>query len=518
MKRRSFLRKASLLPLPLILNQFKLSALSQPFLAGEMNDDDRVLVLLQLNGGNDGLNTLIPLDQYDNLAAVRSNIIIPQGDLLQVEDTAAFHPAMSGIRSLYDEGKVAVLQGVGYPQQNRSHFRSTDIWNTASDADTVLTTGWLGRHLDARYPGFPGDYPSVEEPSPFAIVMGNSVSETCQGTSGNFSIAIADIDNVGQLPSFDGGADLNTPYGRELDWLRITIAQSNEYATGISEAAEMGNTMVPYPENNEVAAKLQSVARLISGGLRTKVYIVELGGFDTHADQSVAGETGTGVHANLLRTLSEAVAAFQADLQALGLEERVLGMTFSEFGRRIRSNASQGTDHGDAAPLFLFGSCVSGGITGESPEIDPAVGVQEGVAMQYDFRNVYGSVLMDWFGVSEEAVGELLLDDFSYVPVLAACNATTSIGARPQVQSPDLTAAPNPFRESFTVSFVTGNERARLALFNAMGQQLRVVSDRSFSAGAHQLNVETHGLPAGAYYIHLTLSGGRRITRRVVKQ
>ncbi|MEL7161596.1 MAG: DUF1501 domain-containing protein [Bacteroidota bacterium] len=517
MQRRSFLRKAALLPLPLVLNQFRLSALTQPFLAGEMNADDRVLVLLQLNGGNDGLNTLIPLDQYDGLMTTRANLVIPESNVLQVEDTLGFHPAMTGVRELYDAGKVAVIQGVGYANQNRSHFRSTDIWNTGSDANTVITTGWLGRHLDGRYPDYPAAYPTDEEPNPFAIVMGTAVSETCQGSAGNFSVAIADVEDVGQLPSFDGAVDLSLPYGRELDWLRTTISQSNQYAEGIQEAVARGNTIAPYPEENEVAAKLRDVARLISGGLRTKIYIVELGGFDTHAGQTADGAPLVGTHAELLRTISDAVAAFQTDLTALGVEERVLGMTYSEFGRRIRSNASQGTDHGDAAPLFLFGNCVSGGVTGDNPEIDAQVSIQEGVPMQYDFRNVYGSVLMDWFGVGESAVNDLLLDDFDYVPVLSACNATTSVGDRPTLRTVDLQVMPNPFRDAFTAQFISGNERVRVSLFDGLGRQVKIVTDRQFSAGEHRVEVALADLPAGAYFVHLTLAGGVRKTKRVMK-
>ena len=521
MQRRKFLQRASLLPLPLLLNNFRLSALTQPYLEAQLNEnDDRVLVLLQLNGGNDGLNTLIPLDQYDNLRAVRENLILPQASLLQIEDNAALHPALSGVRGMYEEGKVAIIQGVGYPNQNRSHFRSTDIWNTGSDAETVLTRGWLGRHFDERYPGFPADYPTVDQPDPFAIVMGTAVSETCQGNQGNFSIAIADVDNVGQLPTFAGAPDTTTPYGRELDWLRTTIEQSNQYAGGIQDAVAAGNTLATYPEENEVAAKLRNVARLISGGLQTKLYIVELGGFDTHANQAPENDTTGGTHADLLRTISDAVAAFQADLAALGLEERVLGMTYSEFGRRIRSNASQGTDHGDAAPLFLFGSCVGGGITGENAEIDPAVGIQEGVAMQYDFRNVYGSVLMDWFGVERGAVGNLLTDDFEYIPVLSACNpnSTSTTENEATATALGLTVMPNPFRETFTVQFTSGNERVRVSLFDSFGRRVQVISDRTLAAGEHRLEVPMADLPAGAYFVHLTLAGGVRTTRRVLKQ
>lgn len=516
MQRRSFLRRASLFSLPVMLGNFKLSALSQPFLAGEMNADDRVLVLLQLRGGNDGLNTIIPLDQYAGLAAVRSNIMIPENRVLALRDDLGIHPSMLGVKSMYDEGKVAVIQGVGYPNQNRSHFRSTDIWNTGSASDELLTKGWLGHHLDARYPNFPEDYPSAEQPSPFAIVMGNSVSPTCQGQAANFSMAIADVDNVGQLPSFAGSDTTDTPYGRELSWLRTTVSQSNQYAGGVNDAVDAGNTIADYPEGNVIAEKLRGVARLISGGLKTKIYVVELGGFDTHAGQTATSDTTTGVHAGLLQTLSDAITAFQRDLAALGLEERVLGMTYSEFGRRIHANASDGTDHGDAAPLFLFGSCVSGGIMGDNVEIDDQTDFTEGVPMQYDFRNVYGSVLMDWFGVDREAVGELLLDDFSYVPVLSACN-TTSTNNQSTVLGIDLAVAPNPFRDAFDVTFTSGNERVVVSLYDGLGRKVRTAADRKLAAGEHRFTIEAANLPRGTYFVHLTLAGGVRKTKRVVK-
>ena len=481
-----------------------------------MNAEDRVLVLLQLTGGNDGLNTVIPLDQYAGLMEVRGNLAIPENEVLQIEDTIGLHPAMAGMRSVYDAGRLAVIQGVGYPEQNRSHFRSTDILNTASASDEVLTTGWLGRHLDERYPGFPGQFPTDDQPDPFAIVMGSSVSETCQGRAGNFSMALTSVDNVGQLPDFPGSADLSLPYGRELDWLRTTISQSNQYAGGIERAADMGNNMVDYPGDNQVAAKLRDVARLISGGLKTKIYIVELGGFDTHADQ-VATDTTTGVHANLLQTLSDAVASFQEDLVELGLQERVLGMTYSEFGRRIRSNGSVGSDHGDAAPMFLFGACVSGGVTGTNAEVPADVSQSEGVPMQYDFRNVYGSVLVDWFGVAEGSVRSLIIDDFAYLPIISGCSDTNSISGADSLRRAEFAVQPNPAREEVQVILTTKRERVRVVLFDTFGRQVRTIADRGFVAGEHRLSVSLAELPAGTYFVHVMLAGGRRGSRRVVK-
>lgn len=505
-----------MLPLPLMLNQFRLSAMSQPQLAAAMEDDDRILILLKLNGGNDGLNTLIPLDQYAGLSAARPNLLIPESRVLGIEDGVGLHPSMTGLRNMYDAGQVSVIQGVGYANQNRSHFRSEDIWNTGSDAQTVKTTGWLGRHLDERHPGYPENFPSADEPSPFAIVMGETISETCQGSSGNFSISVSDIDDVGFLPSFNPGVDLDTPYGRELDWLQTTISQSNQYAGGIQDAAAMGNTIADYPENNIIAAKLRSVARLISGGLKTRIYIIEQVGFDTHADQAPAGDSTAGTHANLLGTLSDAIAAFQTDLTALGVSNRVLGMTYSEFGRQIISNLSQGTDHGDAAPLFLFGDCVSGGIVGENPVIDDGVMPQEGVEMQYDYRNVYGSVLVDWFGVEQSVVRQVLMEEFEYIPFLANCR-TTAVDGPGTLANAELSVVPNPFQNRFALRFPGNNERVRISLFDVTGRRVRLLTDNVFAAGEQELVVDGNGLPVGTYFVHLTYAGGVTRTQRIIK-
>ena len=177
MKRRSFLKKSGLISLPAFLGGLNLAAMPSRLMESMVNgDSDKVLVLIDLNGGNDGLQTFIPLDAYSNLANARSNIIIPQNQLLDFTDTIALHPSMSGIKNLYEEGNMTLVQGVGYPNQNRSHFRSADIWNTASAADEYLSSGWLGRYLDQEFPGYPTEYPTADCPDPFAISMGPSIS------------------------------------------------------------------------------------------------------------------------------------------------------------------------------------------------------------------------------------------------------------------------------------------------------------------------------------------------------
>lgn len=517
MKRRSFLKHTGqALALPVLLNGFPVSAISRSSLFGNMNSSsDRVLVLIQLNGGNDGLNMVIPVDQYDGLANVRGNILLPQSSLLSLTDTTALHPSMAGVRSLYEQGKLGIVQAVSYPNQDRSHFRSTDIWTSGSPANEFWRTGWLGRYMDSQYANYPEGYPNAEHPHPFAITMGTVVTETCQGTAANFSIALNNPFTLSQILEGEPGSIPNTPYGQELQFLRTAISQTNAYGAVITEAANMGGNTATYPESN-LANQLKNVALLIAGGLQTRVYVVNIGGFDTHANQVQQGNATLGEHAELLRILSEAMAAFQADLQARGLEQRVVSMTFSEFGRRIRSNDSLGTDHGTAAPLLMFGSCVNPVILGESPEISTAATIDEGVAMQHDFRDLYGSVLMDWFEVPEQDVRSMLYEDFTHLPVIRNCTTVAATDLQASLEA-DIRLYPNPCRDWTRLQFDSRNETVRISLLNAMGAEIRVLSAQRFAEGSHELSIDTSQLAAGAYFVRLQLTG-RAYTRRLLKQ
>ncbi|MFT4759406.1 MAG: hypothetical protein ACI9XO_001407 [Paraglaciecola sp.] len=513
MKRRQFLKTTSLAAsVPVFINGMAVSAMANSNIFSAINgDSDRVLVLIQLNGGNDGLNMVVPLDQYDNLANLRSNLIIPESNLLEVEDTMSFHPNMTGLKSVYDNGQLTVVQSVGYPSQNRSHFRSTDIWTNGVASDDFTTTGWLGRNFDVDTPSFPVGFPNEDCPDPFAIAVGSQISQTCQGLNGNYSMAINDPTDLNPLASGNGDTVPSTPYGDELAFLRLAIEQANAYGDVITAAAAVGTNMVDYPEDNALAQKLKNVALMISGGLQTKVYVVSLGGFDTHADQVVDGETTTGEHAVLMATLSSAIQAFQADLDAQELDKRVVGMTFSEFGRRIRSNGSLGTDHGDAAPLLLFGSCVNAGVIGDNPVIgtEDEVDVSQGVDMQFNFRNIYGSILMDWFEVEESTVQNVLFPEFEYLPVLNPCLPdNTSEAIRKETIT--VVAAPNPFSNETTLSFTCQHEHIQLRILNSLGQEVEVLIDKTLSAGSHSITFDGKKLAAGSYYYQLKLENGQQ--------
>lgn len=518
MKRRSFIKHTgAAISLPLLVNGLPIAAMGRPKAFSGINEEnDRVLVLVQLNGGCDGLNTLIPLDQYDALSQVRGNILIPEEKVLKLTNETGLHPSMIGLQNLYAEEKVNFIQSVSYPNQNRSHFRSKDIWLTGSPADEFWTTGWLGRYFYDKNPDFPENYPNSEYPHPFAITLGNVVSETCQGPAANYSMTLTDPFSLSPLAEAEGDEVPNTPYGEELKFLRISIAQTNDYSETISEAAGNGSNMVDYPENNRLAEQMRTVALLIAGGLKTKVYVVSMGGFDTHANQVVGEDTATGEQAELLNTLSEAIAAFQADLKALNLEEQVVGLAFTEFGRRIRSNDSLGTDHGTAAPLIAFGSCVNAAILGDNPEIAPDVGKSEGVPMQFDFRDAYGSILMDWFDLEEDKVKGVLHEDFQYLPILKVCARTTDI-YHPHFSDPvKIHNYPNPFKDWTRIVFESKNEWVRLSIFDQLGAEIKTLVNQRLPEGEHQIAFDGSSLPAGSYFYRLQLEG-RQKTKRMVK-
>ena len=519
MKRRSFLRNSSLLTLPVLVNGFELALLPRAAAFNNMNDgSDRVLVLIQLDGGNDGLATLIPTDQYDTLVNHRQGVIIPENQILPLYDHVGLHPAMTGFRDLFNEGKVAAVQSVAYPNQNRSHFRSTDIWQTGSAADEFLTTGWMGRYFDANFPGYPDEYPNEDHPDPFAITVQYTVSDTCQGSASNYSMALTDPFNVGQISEATVDQLPDTNFGNEMAFLINAIAQTNAYSDTILEAANKGtNLSTMYDITSALARQLQTVALLISGGLQTRVYVVRIGGFDTHANQVAPGNATQGNHANLLEQLSSAIAAFQDDLKKQGLEERVLGMTFSEFGRQIRSNDSLGTDHGTAAPLFLFGSCVQGGIIGSNPEIGADVAPQAGVDMQFDYRSIYGTVLRDWLGVPEGQINDILLGEFAPLPLLEDCTTVSTDAPGFESKPYAMDVYPNPVTEGGTVSFDAKGGRVNISLFDPLGRRVGVIADEDFAPGRHKVQFWTGHLASGLYTVAIT-GGNARESVRIVKQ
>lgn len=521
MKRRSFLKASSLATVPVLINGIPVEAIAKSTFANFVNpEDDRILVVIQLSGGNDGLNMIIPLDQYSNLYKVRDKILLQEDKITKLTDKVGIHPIMSGVKNLYDDGKLKLIHSVSYPNQNRSHFRSTDIWTSGSAADKFETTGWLGRAFQLDHANYPTGYPNTDYPDPLAITIGSLVSETCQGTVANFSMALNDPATLRQLTEAEKGTLPQTNYGYELAFMINAIRQTNRYSDVVSAAYNKAtNLSSKYPAaGNQLADRLKIVARLINGGLKSKVYVVNLGGFDTHANEiDVLDDTHTtGTHANLLNQLSIAMEAFQDDLRLMGKEKQVVGMTFSEFGRQIKANDSTGTDHGTAAPMFLFGSCIKSGILGENPTISDTVQNGEGVAMQYDFRSIYASLLIDWFKIDANVVKSIMFGEFQKLSLIEGCDTTVDQKDYNIDFNIDLSVLPNPTQDFINISFASKSTFVSIKLYDIYGSELKTIHNGRMEQGEHIIKLDTKDIVAGKYFIRINTDKAQK-TKAFVK-
>ncbi|MBK7248267.1 MAG: DUF1501 domain-containing protein [Flavobacteriales bacterium] len=526
MDRRDFIRSTSLATLGGFALRGMSSPLFAPLLAAGV-EEGRVLVMVQLYGGNDGLNTVIPLDQYSLLSQFRSNILIPEGQVLGLSGTGGatgLHPSLTGLQDLWNDGKLSIVQGVSYPDPSYSHFRATDIWETGSDTDQTLESGWMGRYLNNEFPNYPAGFPNADMPDPLAIRIGGPVTIGLQNMGVSMGVA---INNTEDPLNLTGSlyVDPITPdcRGERLDLVRTVQRQTDLYGNVINAAAVQGcNQSTLYPTGNEPGAKLAQalkiVAQLICGGLKTRVYWVSLNGFDTHAEQTDTGDHTIGAHATLLQGVSDSIRAFQDDLHLLNLEDRVIGMTFSEFGRRIMSNGSGGTDHGSAEPIFMFGTQVVPGMLGQNPQIDPNTTYNTNLPMQYDFRSVYASVLKDWFCVPQAEIDQVLLDFYQPLTLVdpAGCLSAGLHELNQGAGESLLEVWPNPFTETTSVRFTSNGGRVILQVFNEEGRIMRVLVNQDMPAGTHTTGCDLGDMPAGVYYCRLQ-NGSRQQVKSMLK-
>lgn len=522
MKRRDFLKMTPAAGLAFMINGLPVSTFAaQPLLnllAKQSQANGRVLILIQLSGGNDGLNMVIPIDQYSPLSAARGNILIPQNKVLSLANTTltGLHPSMTGIQSMYGDGLVSIVQGVSYPDPNMSHFRATDIWMTGSDSAQYLDTGWLGRYLDEEYPNFPTGYPNTNMPDPLAIQIGYGVSPVLQGSNINMGMTINSLSSFYNIVNGTVDPAPATPAGHELTFIRYIAQQTQQYNGVIQTAASKAtNLSTLYPTNNSLADQLKIVARLVAGGLQTPIYVVSMSGFDTHSLQVDLSDTTKGTHANLMQNLSEAIFAFFDDCKKLDIVDRVAAMTFSEFGRRIKSNSSGGTDHGTAEPVMVFSQAVNPGLIGTNPVIPASVTVADNIALQTDYRSIYAAVLADWFQVPTQTMNNVLLQSFPISPVFKQSvnvddNAVAAANEEALGQN-----YPNPFSKSTTISFASQGGMTTIQLFDAQGRLVRTILNQNMARGKHQVSIDRGSLPAGNYFYRLT-NGSDQNTRKLI--
>lgn len=348
----------------------------------------RRLVVIEMAGGNDGLNSVIPWSD-DEYRRQRPTLAIGESDILKVDDELGFHPALRGFADLLESGRLAVVQGVGYDNPNRSHFESMDIWHTCQRKDETRLSGWLGRYLEQR-PAEAGADPAGihlgRDKQPFAL-MSRSVRVPSIRSLNEFRMRGADDQEFRQAVQ-ELAAARRDESGGLLDFVQSSTSSAIAASERIAATGLNYRPSAEYPES-ELAEKLSTIARFIDAELATTIYYVQIDGFDTHAQQPAA-------HASLLRQVGEGARAFLDDVAAHGHGDQVTVMCFSEFGRRVSENASEGTDHGTAGPMFLAGTHVRPGFLGPHPDLRD---LQDGDLRHHtDFRQVYAAVLQNWLG------------------------------------------------------------------------------------------------------------------------
>lgn len=369
-------------------------------LSSQPSSQDRVLVVIQLTGGNDGLNTIVP-HTNELYYKARPKLAIPKEDVLKFNSDIGLHPSMRGIASLIEDKKFCIIQGVGYPNPNRSHFESMDIWHSCQRKESRSSDGWLGRYfsqLNHPMSAAPTDLFGLHlgsEQLPLALVARGvqtpslaSIEQLRWKGKSESNIARADTE---RMPSTKREVDTESNL---LDFVSASTTAAMQASDRLEKALASPDSSGDFP-NSQLGEKLKIVSRLLLAGLKTKVYYVTLDGFDTHANQLVA-------HSGLMRQWSEALRSFHQRLESAGLGDKVLVFTFSEFGRRVAENASQGTDHGAAAPAFLSGPKLENTIVGNQPSLSE---LDDGdLKFHTDFRSVYATLIEDWLGVSSKNV------------------------------------------------------------------------------------------------------------------
>lgn len=361
------------------------------------NAPENVLVVIQMGGGNDGLNTIVPYSD-DDYHRARPKIRINEKSVLRLDDRIGFNPAMNALMELYKEGRVAVVQGVSYPNPNRSHFEATQIWETASP-DQSRSTGWLGRYLDENL-----TRSRIDASTYFSgITLGDTIP-TAMATSHVDITAVSAVSTFGYNTGrdaeskknagilFDGAQPGQSPY---LSLIEET-ARNAYHGSDLFRSKIASFQHAATYQKDPFSAQLALAAQIIGSNIGTRVLFVSIGSFDTHAGQRPSQD-------RLLRYLSDGLSAFYQDIQAHGLADRVLTMTFSEFGRRVQQNASNGTDHGTAMPLFILGGKVKGAIYGDHPSLTD-LDDNGDLKFHTDFRSVYATVLSRWLGRNPDSI------------------------------------------------------------------------------------------------------------------
>ena len=496
--------------------------------------NDKVLVFIQLHGGNDGLNTLIPISQYDDYYNLRPNIAIRHTgtrSYLNVDETVdenaqvGLHPDMLAFKEMYDQKKVAIIQNVGYPDMNLSHFRGRDVVFMGGDEgeNNEYNSGWMGRYLNNIYPGYPDAFPSETMEDPLGIELSGTLSLAFHRENG-IPIGL-NIGNPDQFYELISSVGVNPPIaipeshaGDELRYIMEFEKKSNEYAGRLKEVYDAGsNSTVEYPESypyaspiraNGLSSQLRLIARLIEGGIKTKIFLCRIGGFDTHGEQVDENDPSLGTHAALLYNMSGAVKAFYDDLNQLGIDEKVLSLTFTEFGRRARSNESYGTDHGTATPVFVFGTQLNNGIYGVNPSLKEEDLNNFNLVYNIDYRQIYTSIIQDWFEGDDQALIDTGFEDWvdTRLPIVDIGGTHAySPGKNPT----SLQLYPNPVKDMLHIHYNLEYRGATsLHVIDGAGRRLKSVQQEGVF-GPNATTLDVSDLKEGMYHLQMIHRGKR---------
>ncbi len=409
--RRDFLKTSGLVTGMSLLFSPLLSARPARFTKTSqvLQTTDRIIVIIRLKGGNDGLNTFVPLYDYSRYKALRKNIGLRKDEMVRLGKDFGMHQGLSPLQGLWDKGMMKVINGVGYNNPDLSHFRSKEIWETGVESHLRSSTGWAGRFFDGgggKTSEVLGNLRGLEHP--LIIRLDNEADLSFRGKDGEQSVSLTDVEDLYRIAQ-SGRKDKfpladNTPYGNELAFLQSVSGKAMRFSETIHKAYKKVHTSSAYG-NGEFAERMKTLSRLIRGGLGTRLYSVAFGDFDTHAQQPWK-------HGELLGQLGKGIRAFYDDLAKAGMADKVITVTLSEFGRRAEQNGSNGTDHGTAAPVMVFGGALSGnGFLGEAPDLN-ALDQDGNLKHGVDFKSVYASLLWGGFGAGDDVLGASVGEGF----------------------------------------------------------------------------------------------------------
>jgi len=464
------------------------------------SETDRIMVIIRLKGGNDGLNTIVPIYDYATYANLRPTIRHQQSELTNLNADFAIPNYMSSLEAMWGEGQMKVVHGVGYPQQNLSHFRSSDIW--ASAADTVIEpTGWWGRYYEHLYPDYLINPPEV----PPAIQIGSIGNLVFEGQETNYAFSVANpqqLESVAQNGQIHDLLDIpECVYGDKLFFMRSTTNTTFTYA-GVINDAYMNSTNQATYSDEDLASQMSIVARMIKGGLGTKVYMVTLGSFDTHANQPDE-------HRALLEDLSDTLQSFYTDLEAAEMQNDVLCMTISEFGRRPYENGSNGTDHGAASPVLLFGPGLNGnGFVGTHPDL-LTWDSHDNLIPTADFRSVYSSVLTNWFCLDPTVIDLILLNE-NYPELDLGINCDSLSNTDFGNVTTFIHAPVYKNNRVYIEMNMTNTSHIDLKLYDIMGKELGTLKNEVLFPGVHSIDVKAalgSRLSFGQYIYRISMGG-----------